>query len=175
MADRPDPDPEPGADSARQRTGLPAWVWIVWILLLAGAALGTAAWVEAGKEPVPTEAPGQPAQFCNTVGELQGLTELSLVVGESDTGLQPAIDGLRRLADADPPTVIRDDLTHLADALVAVQDEARAVAPDDPLGLTTVARSLEDRLRELQDSSDRVDAYTEKWCGASLNSTSGDG
>ena len=30
-------------------------------------------------------------------------------------------------------------------------------------------------LRQLQPASDQVDAYTEKWCGASLNSTSGDG
>jgi hypothetical protein len=172
MAARPEPDP--GGETARERTGLPAWVWIVMILLAVGAALGSAAWVESGKEAVPTEAPGQPEQFCNTVGELQAIGDLSLVVGEQDTGLQPAIDGLRRLADAEPPAVIRDDLTQLADALSGVQDDARAVADDDPEGLNTVLRSLQDRLRDLQPASDQVDAYTEKWCGASLNSSSGD-
>ena len=173
MADRPEPGS--GGETARARTGLPAWVWIAWILLLAGAALGTAAWVQSGKEAVPSEAPGKPEQFCNTVGELQGMGDLSLVVGVQDTGLQPAIDGLRALADAEPPAVIRDDITQLADALSAVQDDARAVPDDDPQGLTTVMRSLQDRLRDLQPASDRVDAYTEKWCGASLNSSSGDG
>jgi hypothetical protein len=173
MADRPDPDP--GGDTARDRTGLPAWVWILWILILAGAALGTAAWVGAGDDAVPSEAPAQPEPFCNTVGELQGMGDLSLVVGEQDTGLQPAIDSLRRLADAGPPAIIADDLNQLADALSAVQDDARAVPADDPQGLTTVLRSLQDRLRDLQPASDRIDAYTEKWCGASLNSSSGDG
>ena len=96
-------------------------------------------------------------------------------MGGQDTGLQPAIDGLRRLADAEPPAVIRDDLEQLADALVGVQDDARSVAADDPEGLATVMRSLQDRLRDLQPASDRVDAYTEKWCGASLNSSTGDG
>jgi hypothetical protein len=173
MAERPDPGP--GGETARERTGLPAWVWIAWILLLAGAALGTAAWVESGKDAVPSEAPGRPEQFCNTVGELQDIGDLSLAVGEQDTGLQPAIDGLRRLADAEPPAVIRDDLTRLADALSGVQDDARAAPADDPGSLATVMRSLQDRLRDLQPASDRVDAYTEKWCGASLNSSSGDG
>lgn len=169
------PEPEPGRGTARERTGLPAWVWIAWILLLAGAALGTAAWVQSSDQAVPTEAPGQPEQFCNTVGDLQGMGDLSLVVGEQDTGLQPAIDGLRRLAAAEPPAVIRADLDQLADALSAVQDDARAVAGDDQEGPTTVMRSLQDRLRDLQPASDRIDAYTETWCGASLNPSPGDG
>ena len=63
----------------------------------------------------------------------------------------------------------RDDLDQLAGALDQVVAEAEGVAADDPTGLDRVLAMLDGRLRELQPASDRVNSYTERWCGGSVN------
>ena len=43
--------------------------------------------------------------------------------------------------------------------------------PHDPSAFTQVVAGLDERLGRLQASSDRVNAYTDRWCGAAINPT----
>ena len=49
--------------------------------------------------------------------------------------------------------------------------DAEAMPTDDPTAFAQVVAGLDDRLGRLQASSDRVNAYTDRWCGAAINST----
>jgi hypothetical protein len=167
-----DPTPtSPDDDGRRRRSPVPGWVWILLVALAVGGSLAAAWWFE--RDTSVSEAPGQPEAFCNTVGELQAVGDISIDVGtgaEGTAGLRNAAAGLRRLAAAEPPAEIRDDLEQLAAAVDQVVAEAEAMSADAPAALQQVLASLDERLRLLQTSSDRVNAYTDRWCGAAVNS-----
>ena len=96
------------ADDAGRRGPVPGWVWIGMVGLVVAGALVAGWWFDRKDAPV-TTAPGQPEAFCHTVGELQGVGELSVDIGTGPTGtesLRGVADGLRRLAAADPPAQI---------------------------------------------------------------------
>jgi hypothetical protein len=163
--------PTPSDESGQRRPPVPGWVWILLVVVAVGGSLLAGWWF--GRDTTTSEAPGRPEAFCNAVGELQGSGDMTLDVGtgaEGTKGLSDAAAGLRRLAAAEPPARIRDDLEQLAGALDEVVVEAESVAPDDPTGLDRVLTVLDDRLRGSQAASDRVNAYTDRWCGAALNS-----
>lgn len=168
----PDDATPPDGRAAARRTPLPGWAWIALVAVAVGGALLAGWWFGRG-DAVATEAPSRPEQFCNTVGELQGAGDITVDVGagsEGTQGLRRAADGLRALADAGPPAPIRDDLAELAGAVDEVVAQAEAVAPDDAAGIDRVLTVLDQRLRSLQAASDRVNTYTERWCGSSINS-----
>jgi len=154
-----------GRGGTRGRTGLPPWVWLVTVLVAVLAALGSAWWVEQDTA-VPDEPPGRPEEFCAAVTELRSGDEITVTVGEGSSGLQPTIDGLRRLLTTDAPDRIHRDVDELVAALEEVQAEADAVAPDDTSGLARVSGILDGRLRELREGSERIEAYTARWCTA---------
>lgn len=170
MSDPSPPRPDDPAEA--RRTPLPGWVWIALVVVAVAGSLLTGWWF-GRDDAVATEAPSRPEAFCNTVGELQGTGDITVDVGagpEGTRGLRDSAGGLRRLAEAGPPTQIRHDLEDLAAAVDEVATEAEAVAPDDAAGTDRVLTVLDRRLRGLQDASDRVNTYTERWCGASVNS-----
>jgi hypothetical protein len=166
-----DPPSSPSDDpKAVRRTPLPGWAWIALVAIAVGGALLAGWWF--GRDDAVTQAPRQPEVFCNTVGQLQRTGDITVDVSagvDGTKGLRGAADGLRRLADAGPPAAIRADLEEVATAVDDVVAEAEAVAPDDPNGLSQVLGVLDQRLRGVQAASDRVNAYTERWCGASVN------
>jgi hypothetical protein len=167
-----DPDPNPSDDPGRRRGPVPGWVWILLVVVAVGASLAAAWWFE--RDTSVSEAPGRPETFCNVVGELQAAGDISVDLGagaDGTAGLREAADGLRRLAEAEPPAQIRDDLEQLATAVDEVVAEAEAIPAGDPTAFEQVLTALDDRLRPLQPASDRVNAYTERWCGAAINST----
>jgi hypothetical protein len=169
-----DPTPPTTDGTASRRAPVPGWVWIGLVAVAVAGALLAGWWFEREDNGPPTAAPGQPAAFCAAVSGLQGAGEISVDIGtgaQGTQGLRDAAAGLRRLAAADPPASIRDDIDQLAGALDEVVAQAEAVAPDDATGLDRVLTVLDTRLRELQAASDRVDAYTQRWCGASVNPT----
>jgi hypothetical protein len=166
------PDAVPPGGGARRRGPLRAWVWIVLVVVAVGASLGAAWWFE--RDTSASEAPGQPEAFCNTVGELQSVGDITVDLGsgtDGTAGLRNAAAGLRRLAEAEPPARIRDDLEQLAGALDAVVADAEAMPAGDTTAFARVVSGLDERLGRLQSSSDRVNAYTDRWCGAGINST----
>ena len=172
----PDPSPTPPDDSARRRTPLPGWAWILLVVVAVGGSLAVAWWFE--RDTSVSEAPGQPETFCNTVGELQSTGDITISLGTGPDATAPLTDaaaGLRRVARAEPPAQIRDDLYASAAALDDVAAEAGSVLADDPTAVARVLASLDERLRELQPASDRVNAYTDRWCGATINSPATDG
>jgi hypothetical protein len=167
-----DPTPTTPDDDSRRRTPVPGWVWILLVVVAVGASLGAAWWFE--RDTSVSEAPGQPETFCNTVGELQSVGDISVDLGagtEGTAGLRDAAVGLRRLAEAEPPAQIRDDLEQLAGALDGVVADAEAMPAGDLTAVAQVVAGLDERLRRLQAASDRVNAYTDRWCGAAINST----
>lgn len=164
--------PRPDDPSPVRRTPLPGWAWIALVVVAVVGAL-LAGWWFGRSDAVATEAPDQPELFCNTVGQLQAAGDVTVDLGsgrDGTQGLRTSADGLRRLADAGPPAQIRHDLDELAAAVDDVVTEAEGVAPDDAAGLDRVLTLLDQRLRGLQAASDRVNSYTERWCGASINS-----
>ncbi len=168
MADATPTSPD---DDGRRRNPVPGWVWILLVVVAVGASLGAAWWFE--RDTSVSEAPGQPETFCNTVGELQSTGDITVDLGtgtDGTAGLRDAAAGLRRLAGAEPPAQIRDDLEELAGALDAVVADAQAMPSGDPSALGQVLASLDESLRDLQPASDRVNAYTDRWCGAAINS-----
>ena len=123
-----DPTPTSPDDSGRRRSPVPGWVWILLVVVAVGGLAGGG---RGGSSATPRcrEAPGQPEAFCNTVGELQAVGDISVDVGtgaEGTAGLRNAAAGLRRLAAAEPPAEIRDDLEQLAVAVDEVVAEAEA-------------------------------------------------
>jgi hypothetical protein len=167
-----DPTPTSPDDDGRRRSPVPGWVWILLVVVAVAGSLVAAWWFE--RDTSVSEAPGQPETFCNTVGELQSAGDITVDLGAGTDGtadLREAASGLRRLAAADPPARVRDDLERLAGAVDEVVAEAEALPADDPTAVAQLITGLDERLAPLQASSDRVNAYTERWCGAAINST----
>jgi hypothetical protein len=172
-----DPSPTPSDDVppeavGRRRGPVSGWVWILLVAVAVGASLVAAWWFE--RDTTVSEAPGRPEAFCNTVGELQSVGDISVDLGtgaDGTSGLRDAAAGLRRLAEAEPPARILDDLDQLAGALDAVVADAEAMPANDPAAFAKVVAGLDERLGRLQAESDQVNAYTDRWCGAGINST----
>ena len=143
-------------------------VWIGLVVLLSVGAL-TAAWWFDRPVSVAREAPGQPEAFCNTVGRLYQDGQGGGVAGGDRSALVAVRNDLAALAAAEPPAQIRADLGGLVDALDAVIADAEGSATDDLPVATSAYGELQRRLRGLGAESDRVNDYTERWCGTPLN------
>lgn len=146
-------------------------VWLAVIVVMAAGSLVAAWWSERSTAPDLDVAPAEPSVFCNTVGELHARGAITVAMGEGAAGLQSVSDGLGRLAAAGPPAAIRDDLVSLQQALDPVIRAALVATPGDSGTVGELLVLLDDQTRDLQPASDRVNAYTKRWCGVDLNGT----
>lgn len=146
---------------------------VVWIGLVAVVVAGAlvVAWLAERRTGDTSAAPRDGAAYCNTVGELHRGGDITLAIGEGSDGLQRVADGLVRLQDAGPPTQIRDDLGEVRSALLPVIAATSSADPQDPAAMSRLLRMLDDEARKVQPAADRVNAYTERWCGVDLNGT----
>jgi hypothetical protein len=170
MSDEPTGSQDPGSRPAP--TGRNWWdrgaVWLVLIVIGVVASLGAAGWYERDRGDV-SAAPAEPSTFCNTVGELHARGAITFASDDPAGSLQAVSDGLGRLGLAGPPAQIRRDLEGLRLALDPVIRRALASRLDEPATPSELSDLLADRTRPLQPESDRLNAYTRRWCGVDLN------
>jgi len=145
-------------------------VWLIVIVVGVAGALGVGWWVERDTFDT-SKPPTDGSQFCNTVAELQAGGDITVAMGQGAGGLQEVSDGLGRLQEAGVPNQIDDDLRALRGALDPVIREALTSDPADPQAINRLVVLLDDRTRELQLQSDRLNDYTKRWCGVDLNGT----
>ena len=143
-------------------------VWFVLIALGIVGALVVGWWADRESDPL-TQPPEQGAQYCNTVADLQADGDITVTLTRGAAGLQSISDGFGELQQAGPPDQIVADLDALRLALDPVIRASLEAELTDPRAVADLVALLEDQTRPLQVESDRVNAYTARWCGVDLN------
>lgn len=144
------------------------WVWLVLIAVGIVGALVAAWWADRDGDPL-TQPPGQGADYCNTVAGLQADGDITVTLTRGAAALQSISDGFGQLQQAGPPDQIVGDLDALRLALDPVIRAALEAELTDPQTVADLVTLLDDQTRPLQAESDRVNAYTARWCGVDLN------
>ena len=118
--------------------------------------------------------PASPRPSATPSVSSQSVGDISIDLGtgtDGTAGLRDAAAGLRRLAAAEPPARIRDDLEQLAGAARRGRGRGRGHARRRSHRVRPGRRRRSTSgCGRLQASSDRVNAYTDRWCGAAINS-----
>ncbi len=143
-------------------------VWLVAISVGIVGALVAAWWAERDGDAL-ARPPAQGAAYCNTVAELQSDGDITVTLTRGAAGLQSISDGFGQLQQAGPPRQIVADLDALRLALDPVVRASLEAELTDPRTVADLATLLDDQTRPLQAESDRVNAYTARWCGVDLN------
>jgi hypothetical protein len=152
MSDQLDPAARPP-----RRFHKRAVLWIVLVAVLAGAAL-VVSFTVGSDEPA---APVDHAAFYAEAAALRSLPGLTLEIGGDTTELESAVALLDRMAQAAP--AVASELSRVSGALDEVIRAAGAQG-DDPDALAQVGELLDQQMAEIEEPSQRVATYVERWC-----------